>query len=94
MGLYHQYFSVFEKGFIGYCTLGILVQSCLGSVAAMAILQNGTNFINMFQLFLVVVSCMAFNGAVLAQQKPKVVFNILIWSLLLSIVVSALNFTL
>ena len=92
MGLYNKYYEVFERGFIGYCTLGILAQSCLGSIAAMSILQNGTRFANMFQLFLVVVSCMAFNGAVLAQQKPKVVFNILIWSMLLSIVLSAVNF--
>ena len=92
MSVYHKYFEVFERGFIGYCTLGILAQSCLGSIAAMSILQNGTSFANMFQLFLVVVSCMAFNGAVLAQQKPKVVFNILIWSMLLSIVLSAVNF--
>ncbi len=92
MKIYHHYFEVFQRGFIGFCTLGILAQSCLGSIAAMSILQNGTSFINMFQLFLVVISCMAFNGAVLAQQKPKVVFNILIWSMLLSIVISILNF--
>lgn len=92
MSLYNKYFGVFERGFIGYCTLGILAQSCLGSIAAMSILQNGTSAGNMVQLFLIVVSCMAFNGAVLAQQKPKVVFNILIWSVLLSIVISAVNF--
>jgi len=92
MSLYNRYFSVFERGFIGFCTLGILAQSCMGSIAAMSILQNGTSVANMFQLFLVVVSCMAFNGAVLAQQKPKVVFNILIWSVLLSIVIAVANF--
>lgn len=92
MNIYHHYFEVFQRGFIGFCTLGILAQSCMGSIAAMSILQNGTSFVNMFQLFLVVISCMAFNGAVLAQQKPKVVFNILIWSMLLSILISILNF--
>ena len=92
MNTYNKYFDVFERGFIGYSTLGVLAQSCMGSIAAMSILQNGTSVPNMFQLFLVVVSCMAFNGAVLAQQKPKVVFNILIWSILLSIVIAVANF--
>lgn len=92
MNTYNNVFGVFQRGFIGYCTLGVLVQSCLGSIAAMAILQNGTSFGNMVQLFLVVISCMAFNGAVLAQQKPKVVFNILIWSVLLSLVIATINF--
>jgi hypothetical protein len=92
MSIYNKYFGVFERGFIGYSTLGVLAQSCMGGIAAMAILQNGTSIGNMFQLFLIVISCMAFNGSVLAQQKPKVVFNILIWSVLLSIVVAAVNF--
>ena len=92
MSLYNKYFGVFERGFIGFSTLGVLAQSCMGSIAAMSVLQNGTSLASMFQLFLVVVSCMAFNGAVLAQQKPKVVFNILLWSMLLSVVVSVVNF--
>lgn len=92
MNLYNKSFAAFQKGFIGYSTLGVLGQSCMGSIAAMAILQNGTSVANMFQLFLVVASCMAFNGAVLAQQKPKVVFNILIWSASLSAVISAVHF--
>lgn len=92
MSTYNNVFGAFQRGFIGYCTLGVLVQSCMGSIAAMAILQNGTSLANMVQLFLVVASCMAFNGAVLAQQKPKVVFNILIWSIFLSVAVSVVNF--
>lgn len=92
MNTYNNVFRMFQRGFIGYSTLGVLVQSCLGAVAAMAILQNGTSLINMVQLFLVVVSCMAFNGAFLAQQKPKVVFNTLIWSVLLSIIITVVNF--
>lgn len=91
MSVYSKYLDNFENGFLGYCTLGVLGQSCLGSIAAMCVLQNGTSLANMFQLFLVVISCMAFNGAVLAQLKPKVVFNVLIWSVLLSIVISVMN---
>ena len=92
MNIYQKYYQAFERGFIGYATMGVLSQSCVGSVAAMMILQNGTGLLGMIQLFLVVISCMAFNGAVLSQQKPKLVFNILLWSITLSSVIIAYNF--
>lgn len=91
MSVYQKYYQVFEKGFIGYSTMGILSQSCMGSAAAMAILQNGTNLWGMVQLFFVVASCMTFNGAVLSQQKPRLVFNILLWSISVSVLVIAIN---
>lgn len=91
MSIYQKYYQVFEKGFIGYSTMGILSQSCMGSVAAMTILQNGTNLWEMIQLFFVIVSCMMFNGAVLSQQKPRLVFNILLWSVSISVLVIAIN---
>jgi len=91
MSIYQKYYQVFERGFIGYSTMGVLSQSCMGSIAAMAVLQNGTNLTGMIQLFFVIASCMTFNGAVLSQQKPKVVFNILLWSISISILVIAFN---
>jgi hypothetical protein len=92
MNTYQKTLALFEKGFIGNCTLGILAQSCLGSVAVLAILMHGTSLAQMLQLFLIVCSCMAFNGAVLSQQKPKIVFNILLFSIGFSILFSVLNF--
>lgn len=92
MNTFHKYQLQFENAFFANCTLGILAQSCLGSIAAMAILQNGTSFIQMFQLFIVVASCMTFNGAVLSQQKPKVVFGLLIWSITACAILTVINF--
>lgn len=92
MNTYQKIYSKFEYGFFGSCTLGILASSCLGGIAAMAVLQNGTSFAQVFQLFLVVASCMTFNGSVLSQQKPKVVFNLLALSLVLNTVLAAINF--
>lgn len=92
MSVYQKYFQQFREGFIGNSTMGLLGQSCMGSVAAMSVLQNGTSFFQMFQLFLVVCGCMMFNGAVLSQQKPKTVFNILIFSVVTSVVISVFNF--
>lgn len=92
MKMYQEYFSKFEYGFFASCTLGILASSCLGGIAAMAVLLNGTSPIQIFQLFLVVASCMMFNGSVLSQQKPKVVFNLLLLSLFLNTVLAIINF--
>ncbi len=94
MNTYQKTLNLFEKGFIGNCTLGVLVQSCMGSIAVMSILMHGTNLAQMLQLFIIVSSCMAFNGAVLSQQKPKIVFNILLFSIGFSILFSVLNFML
>lgn len=92
MNTYQKIFSQFEYGFFGSITLGILGSSCLGGIAAMAVLQNGTSPAQMFQLFLVVASAMTFNGSVLSQQKPKVIFNLLIASVAINTILTAVNF--
>lgn len=92
MNTYEKIFHQFEYGFFGSCTLGILASSCIGGIAAMAVLQNGTSPAQIFQLFLVVASAMTFNGSVLSQQKPKVVFNTLLLSIVVNTVLIAFNF--
>jgi hypothetical protein len=91
MSYYQKYLDNYSRGYIGYNTLGILFQSCLGSVAAMLVLQNGVSPAQMIQLFFVTIFCMCFNGAVLSQQKPKIVFNMLIATILVSVIISIIN---
>ena len=91
MNYYHKYLDGYTRGFIGFNTLGILFQSCWGSVAAMTVLQNGNSPRQMVQLFFVVILCMLFNGAVMAQQKPKVVFNLLLASIFINAFIILLN---
>jgi len=93
LNTYHKIYSQFEHGFFGSITLGILASSCLGGIAAMAVLQNGTSPAQMFQLFLVVASAMAFNGSVLSQQKPKAIFNLLLVSVAVNTVLTIYNFS-
>jgi hypothetical protein len=91
MKTYNNYLESYKRGLIGFATLSILAQSCLGSIAAMLILMGGTSAGQMIQLFFVTIFCMGFNGAVLAQQKPKFVFATLIISISLSIIFSIIN---
>ena len=85
MGLYQKTLANFKEGFFAYATLAIIGQSCLGSVAAMYTLSNGTNMLQMVQLALIVLICMSVNTAILAQLTARTIFNLLIISVLSSI---------
>ena len=91
MTRYQKTLEDFKKGYLGFATLAIIGQSCLGSAAAMYVLKNGTSLFQMIQLALIVLACMFVNGAVLSQQKPKLVFNLILASVIASIVMILLN---
>lgn len=91
MSLYHKILQDFKKEFWMHATLGIIFSSCLGAAAAMAVLMEGNDLVQMTQLFLLVVVCMGFNATVLADLKPKVVFNWLLSSILVSTLIIILH---
>ena len=91
MSLYQKTLEDFQKGYLGFATLSIIGQSCLGGAAAMYILQNGTSFFQMTQLAIVVLASSIVIGSILAQQKPKLVFNLIITSVALSALMIILN---
>ena len=86
--IYGQTFNEFKKRQLGYSTIAIIGQSCLGSAAAMLLLMGDMEMaLKMTILFFVTIFCMAFNGAVLAQLKPLITFNLLILSIVFSTLV-------
>ena len=85
MSLYQKTLADFNNNFIGFATLIVIGQSCLGSAAAMNVLKNGTSLIQMFQLGVIVLICMLVNTSILAQMKPKVIFNLTILSVISSV---------
>lgn len=91
MELYLKSFNEFKNGERGYGTIFIIIQSCLGSIAAMYILMNGTSIFQMVQLFFVTIVCMVFNVSILAQLKSKIIFDIFFISIILSLLVLVLN---
>ncbi|WP_298475473.1 hypothetical protein [uncultured Maribacter sp.] len=93
MKFYNNYLAEYTKGLTGYTAIGIIGQSCLGSIAAMYVLKGGVAISEMTQLFLVIVFCMGYNAAILAQLKPKTSFNLLIASILCSIIILIVNLT-
>jgi len=84
--LYSRLNEQVKKDFMGFTALAIILSTCLGSIAIMFTLMNGNGLVQMAQVFFVVVVCSAHNASILTVQKPKVVFNLLI----LSVVVNSL----
>ncbi|MCR9264279.1 MAG: hypothetical protein NXH86_08965 [Flavobacteriaceae bacterium] len=86
--IYNTLLMEFKKRQLGYSSIAIIGQSCLGSAAAMVLLMGETAaLLKMTLLFFVTIFCMAFNGAVLAQLKPIITFNLLILSIAFSAIV-------
>ena len=83
MNIYKKYLDDYKSQYMAYIPLSIILQSCIGSVAAMYILMNNDFQLHSYiQLTLCVIVTMLFNAAVLAQLKYKWSFNILLLSLI------------
>jgi hypothetical protein len=75
----------FEHDYYMYVPLSIILNSCIGSVAAMTILAQGTSLISGIELTLCVSLCMGYNAALLAGSNRKFAFWLLIVSLVVNI---------
>ena len=84
MTTYAKLQTEFDKNSLGYYPLAIIASTCVGSIAVMATLAHGNGFMQMAMVFLVVAVCSAHNAAILTVQKPKLVFDLLILSLVVN----------
>ena len=67
-----------------YVPLTIILNSCIGSIAAMTILAQGTSLISGIELTLCVSLCMGYNAILLAGSNRKLAFWLLVISLLVN----------
>ncbi len=77
----------FTKNIMGYSAMGIILSTCLGSIAIMQIMAYGNGFLQMALVLLVVAICSGHNAAILTVQKPKLIFNLLVWSTIISVLI-------
>lgn len=75
----------FEQDYYMYIPLTIILNSCIGSIAAMTILAQGTGIIAGIELTICVALCMGYNAALLAGTNRKFAFWLLVISLLVNI---------
>ena len=75
-----------QKEFINdyymYIPLTIILNSCIGSIAAMTVLAQGTSLVSGVELTVCVSLCMGYNAAQLAGSNKKIAFWLLAISLL------------
>jgi hypothetical protein len=76
----------FENDIFMYIPLTIILNSCIGSIAAMTILAQGTSLLSGIELTLCVSLCMGYNAALLAGMSRKFAF----WLLAISLVINVL----
>lgn len=77
----------FTKNVMGYSALGIILSTCLGSIAIMATLFHGNGFLQMLTVFIVVMVCSGHNAAILTVQKPKLIFQLLKLSTVINVLI-------
>ena len=90
MSLFQTLSADFQKNYMANAILGILLSSCLGSIAAMLILADGSSLLHGIHLGWIVIICMIYNAAVLVNFKQKWVFILQVMSVLSSIISIAL----
>ncbi len=68
IGLLQRQIALFEQYRFGLLPIMLTAQSCIGSIAAMYIVKNGMNVV---ELSTVAMLTMAANAVIIAQASPK-----------------------
>ncbi|TVZ27559.1 hypothetical protein JM83_2608 [Gillisia sp. Hel_I_86] len=86
MTLYTKMKIDFSENVIGYSSIGIIASTGIGSIAVVTSLMHGNGFLHKFMVVITVIVCNTHNAAILTIQKPKLILDLL----LLSVVVNSL----
>lgn len=89
--IYAKINTEWNENFIGYSALAIILSTCVGSIAVMTTMMQGNGIAQMIQIFFVVAACSAHNASILTVQKPKLVLNLLMISLIVSLLTIAVG---
>jgi len=80
-----------NEHFMLYAASAIIVSTCLGGLAVFSIFQNGSILFQMTELFFVVMVCTTVLASILTVQKPKIVLNSLMLSILINVLILTIN---
>lgn len=85
MDIINRLSTDFERFYMANSILGIIVSSCLGSIAAMMVLADGNSVYHVIHLSWIVIVAMIYNASVLVGLKSKMVFLLQVISVLSSV---------
>ena len=91
VNFYQSNLREYKKNFLMYAALTIILQSCLGSLAAMTISRNIGKPTYFIELSLCICIAMLYNVAILAMFKAKWAFNILLLSIGINSILLIIN---
>ena len=77
----------FVQNITGYSSLGIILSTCLGSIAVLLMLSLSNGLLPMALVMISVLICSAHNAAILTVQKPVVIFRLLVASTVLNLLI-------
>jgi len=92
MKYYKESLDEFKQNYMLYIPLSIIFQSCLGSIATMAILMNVSGNLQIVELGICVSLTMLYNVSILGRFKTNWVLHILIVSIVVNTVLFLINF--
>lgn len=81
----------FTQNIMGYASVGIILSTGLGSVAIMQVLSFGNGFFQMAITMICLIICTLHNGAILSVQPPKLIFKLLVASVIINVLVIAIS---
>lgn len=81
-----------NENFLLYASCAIIVSTCLGGISVLSIFQHGSGSLQMVQLHIIVMVCMAVLASILTVQKPKFVLYAITISVIVSVIISLINF--
>lgn len=90
MKVYTNLLKDFESGYLGFAPITMMVQTCLGSIAVMYLLMDNSQT-TIIELGLCIFASMGYNATVLGQLSKKAVFNALIVSVLINVIIFLMN---
>lgn len=91
MNYFNQSLGEFKQNYMLYMPLSIIFQSCLGSIATMAILMNVSGGLQVFELAISVCLTMLYNVSILGRFNTKAILNILIVSIIVNTFLFLIN---
>lgn len=89
--MYLKLTSDWQENFMLYASSAIIGCTCLGGITVYSIFEHGNSLLQMIQLFVVVVLCTGVLASILTVQKPKIVLNTVIASILICTLIAILN---
>jgi len=83
--MYHKSFKHFRTHYLQLIPLTIILQTCIASIAVLYLLKQPPTTAIMVQLAVGIYASSFYNGAIIAQLSVKTVYNLLIASIFINL---------